>query len=86
MGKSNEKALESFENLTFEEALARLESITKSMESGAVSLDNSLKYFEDGISLVRRCNALLDSAEKRIKILTRSPEGEIVEVDFNGDN
>ena len=68
--------------LTFEEALVKLEAITKALENGSISLDESLSSFEEGINLIRRCNALLDDAEEKIKILTRSESGDVVEVDF----
>ena len=57
------------ENLTFESASARLEEIVKLLERGNTSLDESLKLYEEGVSLVRFCNDALDNAEKRIKIL-----------------
>lgn len=70
------------ENLTFESASARLEEIVKLLERGNTSLDESLKLYEEGISLVRFCNDALDNAEKRIKILAPDSNGEMVEKDF----
>lgn len=53
----------------FEKALAELASIVERMESGELSLDDSLKAFERGIQLTRECQATLASAEQRIQLL-----------------
>lgn len=52
--------------LSFETALTRLEEITKKLESGAASLDDSLKLFEEGVTLVRFCNEKLENAKLRV--------------------
>ncbi|HOJ47304.1 MAG TPA: exodeoxyribonuclease VII small subunit [Bacillota bacterium] len=70
------------EVLTFEEALARLEKIVRSLEEGNVPLDNSLALFEEGTKLVRFCSEKIDAAEQKVKILTEK-NGEMVEEDFN---
>ena len=70
------------ENMTFEEAMARLEVIVRSLENGSAPLDDSLALFEEGISLVRFCNERLEHAESRIKILTASENGTLAEADF----
>lgn len=72
------------ENKTFEEAVARLEEIVRSMEEGRLSLDDSLKAFEEGISLVRLCNGKLDSAEQRVRILLSGESGGLTEQPFGG--
>ena len=59
-----------------EDALKRLAEIVKSLEQNESPLDDSLKLFEEGISLTRACNAKLTEAERRIELLSRvSPEG-----------
>ena len=58
------------EELPFEEAIARLEAVVKAMEGDAVSLDESLALYEEGIALVRECNEKLDGAEQKIRTLT----------------
>ena len=63
------------ENITFEEAVARLEQIVRSMEDGKLSLDDSLKAFEEGIALVRFCTEKLENAEQKVKILLSDAEG-----------
>ncbi len=59
---------------TFEESVARLEEIVHELEAGSVGLDESLKLYEEGISLVRVCNQKLDAAEQKIKVLTETEE------------
>jgi exodeoxyribonuclease VII small subunit len=55
------------ENPTFEEALNELEDITEKLESGDLSLEESLALFERGQQLAALCNSLLDSAELRLE-------------------
>jgi len=62
------------EELTFEAALARLEVIVKSLDSGNAPLDESLGLFEEGVSLVKLCNSRLDHAERKIKVLVDGEE------------
>lgn len=71
-----------YEDVNFEEALGKLESIVRALETGTIPLDKSLESFENGIKLIRRCNFLLDDAERKVKILTRDENGEVVEADF----
>lgn len=69
------------EKLTFEDALAQLEKIVRSLEEGNVPLDNSLALFEEGTKLVRFCNDKIDAAEQKVKILTEK-NGLMTEEDF----
>lgn len=73
-------------NMTFESATARLEEIVKLLEKGNTSLDESLKLYEEGITLVRFCNSALDNAEKKIKMLAVDGNGEITETNFTEEN
>jgi exodeoxyribonuclease VII small subunit len=59
----------------FEEALKKLEDIVKEMESGDLTLEESLKSFEEGIRLSRFCAKKLDEAERRIEVLLKNEEG-----------
>jgi exodeoxyribonuclease VII small subunit len=58
----------------FEEALGRLEDIVKRMEAGDMTLEESLKAFEEGIKLARLCSRKLDEAERRVEILLKQEE------------
>ena len=53
----------------FEEAMARVEDVIAELESGNLSLEDSLARFEEGIRLSRLCAKKLDEAEKRINVL-----------------
>ncbi len=54
---------------TFESALARLEKITEELENGDLSLEASLKKFDEGIKLTEFCNARLSEARTKVEIL-----------------
>ena len=56
----------------FEKSLKQLEQIVRELESGDVDLDQSLKKFEQGIELYKKCRSTLENAEKKIKILSDS--------------
>lgn len=53
----------------FEEAMKKLEEIATELESGKLNLDESVDKFEEGINLSKKCNDILEKAEKRISIL-----------------
>jgi len=55
----------------FEKALEKLETIVKGMEEGDMTLDESLKSFEEGIELSRFCMKKLDEAERKVEMLLR---------------
>lgn len=55
--------------LDFESSMAELEKLIESMESGDLSLEQSLKDFERGIELTRACQKALDDAQQRVEIL-----------------
>ena len=56
-------------DITFEEALSQLEGIVSTLEAGQLSLDESLKKFEEGIRLSRMCNDMLQSAQQKVEKL-----------------
>ena len=72
------------ENMTFETAMTRLEQIVLQLESGKVTLDESLSLYEEGIALVKLCSGRLDEAEQKIKIIRMTADGIKTEEDFNG--
>jgi len=59
----------------FEDSLNKLEKIVSRLEEGNISLEESLKLFEEGIRLSRFCNQKLDEAEKRVEILLKGKNG-----------
>ncbi len=68
---------------TFEENMQRLEQIVRSMEKGDVPLEESLKLFQEGTELVRKCQELLDSAQLQVKMITSGPSDAPVEEIFD---
>ncbi len=69
----------------FEEALTRLETIVKSLEGGDLSLEESLRLFEEGVSLTRLCAGKLEEAQRRIDVLTRGEQGDLKLVPFRDE-
>jgi exodeoxyribonuclease VII small subunit len=61
----------------FEQALVELESVVEKLESGELSLDESLATFEQGIRLVKFCNQKLSEVEKKIELLVKDKEGKL---------
>ena len=62
-------------DLTFEDSLARLEQIVSQLETGNLPLEESLRVFEEGVTLARHCARYLEEAEKRIELLTKDEAG-----------
>lgn len=63
--------------MTFEEAYAKLEQILEKMNSGKVSLDDSLKLYEEADGLISSCSKQLTDAEKKIEMLIKTRNGEL---------
>ena len=64
--------------LKFEDGLKRLEEIVAKLESGNLSLDDSLKLFEEGVKLVRFCNERLAEAQQKVELLTKDQAGNVI--------
>lgn len=73
------------EEINFEDSMKKLEQIATDLETGKLSLDESLKKFEEGMSLSKQCNDILNNAEKRISVLIND-DGEIKEKNFEINN
>lgn len=69
--------------LTYEQAYERLEEIVNKLESGSLSLEESLRLFEEAAVLRKRCEELLNRAETAIKKITSDLDGRIVEEPLN---
>lgn len=70
----------------FEESLGELENIVAQLEAGEVSLDESVKLFENGMKLAKSLRKLLDNAEKKVSVLLADENGELKKTDFDVDN
>ena len=62
--------------------MRRLEEIVRLLEKGDASLEESVELFKEGTELARRCDELLDRAEKQVSLLTAGEDGQPVETEF----
>ena len=72
--------------LSYEQSIARLDDIVRSMERGDVPLEQALKLFEEGAGLIASCNKMLDDAEQTVVKLKKGPDGFPIELPFEGEN
>lgn len=78
-----EKTKKVEQNISFEDAFTRLEKILEQINSGAVSLEDSLALYEEADALIISCNKKLTEAEKKVEILIKNRQGELT---MNSDN
>ena len=74
------QAPDSVQEINFEASLEELESLVDQMESGELSLDESLRAFERGIKLTRQCQEALAAAELKVQMLT--DEGDLEDIEY----
>jgi len=72
-------------NKNFEEMMEDLEQIAKDLESGELSLDESVKKFEEGMEISKSCSKILEDAEKKITILIKDSNGDVSEDNFSAE-
>ena len=65
------------EDLKFEQALEKLEKIVSDLEDGNVSLDKSLKNYEEGIKLATICHQMIEKAQQKVEILVKGDDGKV---------
>ncbi len=70
-------------SVDFEQSIAELEALVDALESGDLSLEDSLKTFEKGVKITRECQTALKDAEKKVEILSRDNQGEITATPFD---
>jgi exodeoxyribonuclease VII small subunit len=68
---------------SFEDALAKLEDITNELEKGELPLEDSLKYFDEGVKLAEYCNSKLSDAQRKVEILLKK-DASLEPVAFDG--
>lgn len=71
--------------LTFEQAMERLEQIVRTMERGDVPLEESLKLFQEGTKLVNTCAGLLETAKMEIEKVAKADDGTPVFEEFHDE-
>ena len=64
-------------NKKFETALEDLELVVEQLETGELSLEDSLEAFEKGVGLVKYCNQKLDEVEKKVELLVKDKDGKL---------
>ena len=69
----------------FEQDLMRLEQIVRIMEKGDAPLEDSLKLFQEGTELVKRCSKLLNEAQMQVNLILADGDGNPVEEAFSHD-
>ena len=72
------------EKVSFEAALSKLEAIVEALEKGQLSLEESIRTYEEGVALAGRCAELLKDAEIKVQKLTRRAEGVFDVEDIEG--
>ena len=72
--------------LSFEDAIARLDVLVRRLESGELSLSESLDAYAEAVSLSRTCTALLENAEQKIRILQAGESGEMTSRPFTAED
>lgn len=71
-------------NDNFEEGMKNLENIVNELENGNLNLDEAVKKFEEGMNIAKKCNTILENAEKKITILLEK-DGELKEENFEAE-
>lgn len=72
--------------IDFEKSIDKLTLLVEKLEHGNLPLEQSLKYYEEGIALVRQCQTALNQAEQKIQILTAENNGETLQPYHLDDN
>lgn len=70
----------------FETALKKLEDIVRRLEGGALSLDDSLKAFEEGVKHAAFCTKKLDEAERKVEVLLKRKDGSFTREPFEPED
>lgn len=70
----------------FEQSLKKLEDAVTKLEGGELSLDESLKVFEDGVKHASLCSAKLNEAQKKVELLLKRKDGSFYKEEFQTEN
>ena len=77
---------EAAKEIEFETALKKLESIVQNLENGELSLEQSLKQYEEGVKMADICSRRLSEAQKRVEVLMKTSGGKFKTEAFEDDN
>ena len=73
-------------NMTYEVAMAQLRELASQLESGELTLDESLEVYAKAVELIKLCNKKLQDTQKQMTILLENSEGEMKEVPFKEED
>ena len=73
------------EQLTFEQAVGRIDEIVRLLEKGDAPLDRSLSLFEEGAKLIKTAGKMLDDAEQKVALLQKGADGQPKESVFDDE-
>ena len=85
MATRKKESADELAEVPFEAALEELESLVEKMETGELSLEDSLAAFERGVKLTRHCQSSLKAAELKVKVLTESGDLEDLDIESLDD-
>ncbi len=67
----------------FEQSLQKLETLVKNLESGSLSLEDSLTAFQEGVGLVKQCQTMLSQAEQKVEMLVKANQDGVETTPFS---
>lgn len=70
------------EKMELESAMKRLDEVVEALSKQNVKLEDSLALYEEGVALVRHCNAKLEGVERKINALRMTADGEVIKTRF----
>ncbi len=82
MSATNERAAQGAGDESYDAIVARLERVVGELESGQLSLEQSIEKFAEGVRLAKDASKKLEEAERRVELLVRSADGEDEAVPF----
>lgn len=71
---------------TFEQSLAKLEAIVRDIEEGKIGLEESIRRYEEGMNLLKRCQSILAKAELKIQKLQQGADGSLQAMPFEPES
>lgn len=85
--EAGEAGPEAIEAMGFDRVLQRLRAVVTQLETGQLSLEESLRVYEEGVALARRAHQVLDGAEKRVELLVQGSarNGDVTTAPFDED-
>ena len=70
-------------NESFEQSLLNLEESVRKLESGGLTLDESLKEFENAVKLIKKCNKKIEEARLKVRMLIETDDGSVTDAPFD---